>query len=231
MKKGIIYCATTIVPGLIKIGKTKSKRSFSTRMYNLEHDGYCNITGLKRAYAIFVDDYENVETSIQNKYKDKRVGKTELFAMDINDAIKILSDLSGEQFYPNIKEESQKEVNIEAKNNIGILNIPDDEYYLNSKGLKATIRIEGDKVTLLKGSNITNTPTPNFFSQANQKPVREWKEIMETKKVEKGKLTENYICSSISCASSIVLASSSDGWEDWKTKDGKPLKTFKKGNS
>lgn len=34
MAKGIIYCMTTIVPGLIKIGKT-GVNNFEQRMYNL----------------------------------------------------------------------------------------------------------------------------------------------------------------------------------------------------
>ena len=35
MAKGIIYCMTTIVPGLVKIGKTGSE-NFEQRMYNLD---------------------------------------------------------------------------------------------------------------------------------------------------------------------------------------------------
>ena len=46
MAKGIIYIMSTIVPGLIKIGKTGSD-SFSSRMFQLEHNGYRIITGLK----------------------------------------------------------------------------------------------------------------------------------------------------------------------------------------
>ena len=38
MAKGIIYIMTSVVPGLIKIGKTMSL-NFEQRMYNLEHDG------------------------------------------------------------------------------------------------------------------------------------------------------------------------------------------------
>lgn len=45
MAKGIIYCMTTIVDGLVKIGKTK-KENFKQRMYHLEHNGYAQIVGL-----------------------------------------------------------------------------------------------------------------------------------------------------------------------------------------
>ena len=83
MAKGIIYIMSTIVPGLIKIGKTGSD-SFSSRMYQLEHNGYRNITGLKREFAIEVNDYDSKETLLQNIFAKSRVGDTELFSLDIN---------------------------------------------------------------------------------------------------------------------------------------------------
>ena len=64
MAKGIIYCMTTIVPGLIKIGKTGSS-NFDQRMYTLEHNGYSNVVGLKRNFAIEVEDYDEKEEIIQ----------------------------------------------------------------------------------------------------------------------------------------------------------------------
>lgn len=56
MSKGIIYVMSTVVPGLIKIGQTMTT-NFENRMRNLEHNGYSNVTGLKRVFAIEVDDY------------------------------------------------------------------------------------------------------------------------------------------------------------------------------
>ena len=46
MEKGIIYLMTTVVNGLIKIGKTGNDQ-FENRMRFLESNGYANITGLK----------------------------------------------------------------------------------------------------------------------------------------------------------------------------------------
>ena len=54
MAKGIIYLMTTVVSGLIKIGKTRNDQ-FENRMRSLESNGYANITGLKREFAIEVD--------------------------------------------------------------------------------------------------------------------------------------------------------------------------------
>lgn len=57
MSKGIIYVMTTVVPELIKIGKTGTE-NFESRMYNLERHGYLNVGGLQRKFAIEVDSYD-----------------------------------------------------------------------------------------------------------------------------------------------------------------------------
>ena len=50
MAKGIIYIMETVVPGIIKIGKTRTDQ-FENRMKNLENNGYSNVSGLKRKFA------------------------------------------------------------------------------------------------------------------------------------------------------------------------------------
>ena len=97
VKKGIIYLMTTIVPGLVKIGKTQD---FKGRMQELEHNGYCNVTGLKREFAIEVDDYDEKELIIQDIFANNRVGKTELFALDTGVVIKLLMSMSKNVVYP-----------------------------------------------------------------------------------------------------------------------------------
>lgn len=57
MSKGIIYVMSTVVPGLIKIGKT-GLNNFQARMYILERNGYSNVAGMKREFAIEVEDYD-----------------------------------------------------------------------------------------------------------------------------------------------------------------------------
>lgn len=60
MSKGVIYVMTSVVDGLIKIGKTQTKQ-FDNRMYHLESNGYKNVTGLKKTFAIEVEDYDEKE--------------------------------------------------------------------------------------------------------------------------------------------------------------------------
>ena len=42
MACGIIYAMKTVVPGLVKIGKT-GLTNLDARMYQLEHNGYFNV--------------------------------------------------------------------------------------------------------------------------------------------------------------------------------------------
>jgi len=58
--KGIIYIMTTAVSGLIKIGQT-GNNNYQERMRNLEANGYYNVVGLRRFFAIELEDYEDKE--------------------------------------------------------------------------------------------------------------------------------------------------------------------------
>ena len=53
-------------------------------MYNLERHGYSNVVGLKRRFAIEVDDYSEKETLLDDIFSKSRVPNTELFALDID---------------------------------------------------------------------------------------------------------------------------------------------------
>ena len=83
MTKGIIYAMTTVVLGLIKIGKT-SCNNFEQRMYNLEHNGYFNVVGLHRRFAIEVEDCDEKEALLDESFSKSRVPDSELFALDID---------------------------------------------------------------------------------------------------------------------------------------------------
>lgn len=163
MAKGIIYLMTTVVSGLIKIGKTGNEQ-FENRMRFLESNGYANITGLKREFAIEVDGYDEKEKLIHDIFSKSRIVGTELFALDIEVAKSLLSSLDGKQIYP--KDKSKKEVfkesteEIKLKTEVGF--VPDGEYVLN-RNIRGFGKVNGKAIvkdgvfTVLKGSFCGNT--------------------------------------------------------------------------
>lgn len=97
--KGVLYVMTTVVPGLVKIGKTNTS-NFEERMYKLESDGYKNITGLKRLFAIEVEDYDQKEKMLHTIFSKSNIEGTELFAVDKNLVVQLLSSFEGRIIYP-----------------------------------------------------------------------------------------------------------------------------------
>ena len=97
MAKGIIYIMTTSVEGLIKIGKTQN---FNNRMTILEQNGYWNVSGLKRFYAVKVSDYDEKEKLIHTIFSKSQVSTSELFALDKHIAKELLESFDGELIYP-----------------------------------------------------------------------------------------------------------------------------------
>ncbi len=65
MARGVIYAMSTAVPGLVKIGKTASNQ-FENRMYHLERNGYYNVAGLQRQFAIEVEKYDEKENLLDD---------------------------------------------------------------------------------------------------------------------------------------------------------------------
>lgn len=97
MAKGIIYLMSSAINGLIKIGKTDN---YERRMKELEKNGLSNVTGLKREFAIEVEEYDKKEQLLHNIFSKCRVGNTEFFSLDIDVAKQLLSAFAGEIIYP-----------------------------------------------------------------------------------------------------------------------------------
>lgn len=105
--KGIIYIMTTAVSGLIKIGQTGTN-NYQERMRNLEANGYYNVTGLKRFFAIELEDYTEKETLLNDIFNKHRVGESELFALDQELIRQLLLSFKGKVIYPeNIDQEKE----------------------------------------------------------------------------------------------------------------------------
>ena len=222
MAKGVIYVMTTVVPGLVKLGKTGTE-NFSSRMYNLERNGYSNVVGLKRKFAIEVEDYDDKEKMLDEIFSKSKVPNTELFALDIDLVIQLLSSFEGRQIYP--KEKTKEEVFDEAvKESAAKLKtgcIPDGLYYMTRNvkefgEVKGKAFVKDGVFTVLKGSICADS--------TNEYALK----IRSTAKIENGILTENYVCKSPSTASSLLIGKSSNGWTTWVDESGRNISRFRK---
>lgn len=229
MAKGIIYILTTAVPGLIKIGKTDSD-SFEQRMYNLEHNGYRNVTALKRVFAIEVEDYDAKETLLHTIFGKSRVGDTELFALDEYLAIQLLSSFDGDVVYP--KQEKKEEIFEEATENTMSQLIPDGKYVFarKKKGeesvVHATANISNGSWTILKGSRLGLSEGKGASQKA--KMVRASLNLDDNgilqEDVELGKCTPSFV----GC---VVLNATVDGWTSWFDEKQRPVDFYRQQNN
>ncbi len=226
MGKGIIYLMTTAVPGLVKIGKTGSN-NFEQRMYELEHNGYRNVTALKREFAIEVDDYDDKEKLLHTIFEKSQLADTELFAIDVNTVKQLLSSFEGKMVYP--VNETKDEVFEEASDNSNSKLIPNGIYTLkrkkkieNNKTISATAEIKNGFWTLKKGSNIGLVEGAGVSNKA--------KRIRDNMAFDKnGLLLEDFEFGE--CAPSlvgdVVMFASVDGWTEWKNAQGKPVDIYR----
>ncbi len=223
MAKGIIYIMETVVPGLIKIGKTASD-NFEQRMYNLERNGYNNVVGLKRRFAIEVEEYSEKEILIHSLFDKSRLQNSELFATDINLVIQLLTSFEGKQIYP--ENETKEQVFADAteskqvKANLAL--IPENLYLertiKNVGKINAIGRQTAEGFVVMKGSRISPESADSISNKI--------REIREKAKITDGILQEDMLFSSPSYAASFVIGQSCNGLTYWKTKDGKTLKSL-----
>ena len=223
MSKGIIYVCSTIVNGLVKIGRTTN---FEGRMRELESNGYANVTGLKRQFAIEVDNHEAIEYLLDDIFSKSQVGKSELFSVDINKVIQLLSSLSGRQIYP--VNETKKDVFEKATEAVQNKLVPDGEYFMTTKvkddnlSIKARMKVDNGKFLLLRGSVIS--PYKQFHSPS-------WIEFREKMKLDNnGILVEDIKCSSPSMAASLVAGHAKNGWISWKNQNNEFIDIYRQHN-
>jgi hypothetical protein len=99
MAKGIVYLMSTTVSGLVKIGKTGTA-NYPERMRFLEANGYYNVAGLRRFFAIELDDYDAKESLLHEIFSKHQVGNSELFALDQDLVRQLLLSFDGKVIYP-----------------------------------------------------------------------------------------------------------------------------------
>ncbi len=223
MARGVLYIMTTVVDGLIKIGKTQTPQ-FERRMYQLESNGYKNITALKRKFAIEVDDYDEKEELLHRIFDRSRVPNTELFALDPELAVSLLSALEGTQVYPKTSDKTKADIFTDASKNMINSSIPDGIYHLKrkikavDKEITATMQVKNGKFTVLAGSD---------FSPVSSKAISDAiKDRRNKAKVRSGKLLKDETFNSASYAAVFVLGQSESGPRRWKDENGKSLKEY-----
>ena len=90
---------TTAVSGLVKIGKTGTG-NYQERMRFLEANGYYNVVGLKRFFAIELEDFGDKEDLLHEIFSKHQVGTSELFALDQDLVRQLLLSFDGKVIYP-----------------------------------------------------------------------------------------------------------------------------------
>lgn len=66
----------------------------------LEANGYYNVTGLKRFFAMELEDYDDKESLLHEIFSKHQVGSSELFALDQELARQLLLSFDGDVVYP-----------------------------------------------------------------------------------------------------------------------------------
>lgn len=221
MARGIIYVMTTVVSGLIKIGKT-GLNNFDSRMSTLERNGYANITGLKRYFAIEVDDYDEKEIMLDEIFSKSRVLNTELFALDVDLVVQLLSSFDGVQVFPEAlsKEEMFDRATEERQVKDNWSKIPDGLYYFqgNRRGfgkITATMKVENGDFIVLKGSMCA--PSEDKWQPESRRNAQ----------IENNILQEDVVCHSPSTAAHVVRGKATNGWLAWKNAEGVAINEFR----
>lgn len=224
MATGILYVMSTVIPGLIKIGKTATNH-FDDRMYILERNGYNNVTGLQRRFAIEVEDYDEKERMLDEIFAKARVLGSELFALDIDLAIELLSSFDGRQVFPKTNEESKRQVfDTAAKNRSESADtqyIPNGIYYLERK--KPSLHVE----MMIEDGTIT-IPTGQHVSENEGQSITDHVRTLRRENVgQLGIVNKDMRFSSPSQAAEFAIGHSCNGWVQWKTEDGQSINIFR----
>lgn len=134
---------TTAVSGLIKIGQTETK-NYKERMRHLESNGYYNVVGLKRFFAVELNDYIEKEKLLKEIFSKHQVGQSELFALDVDLVKQLLLAFGGNVIYPE-KTNTEKEFEKISK-----IRRQGEKFSFYQKGLK-----NGDTIVFATDESIT----------------------------------------------------------------------------
>lgn len=222
MAKGVVYVCSTVIPGLIKIGKTRSDR-YEERMRELEDNGYKNCTGLKREFAIEVEDYDAKEVIVHTAFEAHQVGNTELYACNLDKVIKILASFEGKIIYPVTI--TREEIAEQAEEGAASSDLPNGNYkyevksQLDGKIYKGILNVENGVLTLKAGSTLAELSVDGTNS---------WITNRKSMGVAPCTLVSDLVCSSVSIAANYVCGHEKNGWKAWKDSKGNYIDSYRK---
>ena len=156
-------------------------------------------------------------------FSKSQVPNTELFALDVNLVIQLLSSFDGKQIYP--PAETKEATFTQATENREIALIPNGTYKMSRKlknvGITATAKLEiiDGQIILKAGSTISPQEFPGL--------TKTWSEKRKTLDVDNGVLQEDVQCVSVSEASSLVAGMTSNGWTSWKNSSGNCIDIYR----
>ena len=147
MARGVIYLMSTAVSGLVKIGKTGTN-NYAERMRFLEANGYYNVAGLRRYFAIELEDYDDKESLLHEIFSKHQVGTSELFALDQDLVRQLLLSFDGKVIYPEKIDKEKEFDEVATARKQGAL------FSFYRKGLQ-----DGDEIHFIADKTLTATVT------------------------------------------------------------------------
>ena len=171
-----------------------------------------------------VEDYDEKELMLDDIFSKSRVENTELFAVDINMVVQLLSSFEGTQIYPKPEEMSKEEVFDEAVFKREGTVIPDGIYTLarkpkDSTDFSAKMQVLSGEYIVLAGSNCIP------YKEREGKTIPK---VIKDAVVIDGILKNDVKCNSPSTAGILVLGMENNGWLTWKDENGKYIDEYRK---
>lgn len=192
-------------------------------MKELEDNGYKNCTGLKRQFAIEVDDYDAKEVIVHTAFEAHQVGNTELYACNLDKVIKILASFDGKIIFP--KDETKKEIQEKADEGVASSELPNGDYtynvksQLDGKTYKGILNVQNGILTLKAESTMAELTV-----DGTDKWITTRKSYGKAPCV----LPNDIICSSVSEAANYISGHQQNGWRSWKDKDNNFIDIYRK---
>jgi hypothetical protein len=143
---------------------------------------------------------------------------TEPMEADLLDSFETIKILLSTLGYPLFESVSKKEI---AKKEL---------FFINARVVKVEGDLIDDGFVVFKGSEMAKKPTSSCHEYILTIRKRLLNDGIVSEKNDKLIFQENYIFSSPSTAAGVVLGRTSNGWREWKTKNGKTLDELKRQN-